>query len=169
MDEYEKDYNLMFSNSLKIILEEYGANVVMVRGGDYDLSSPNVSRRKRSDFNNRIKLIDDSGSDMFVSLHMNYLNDSKYYGAQTFFDDNNSANKTIASIMQKNFNQFFSFNKDIKKLDNTKYMYQRIKTKGVLIEFGFISNTTDRQNLKNEEYRERLADVIAKSIIEYFT
>ena len=54
-------------------------------------------------------------------------------------------------------------------LQAAQYMYKRLKTKGVLIEFGFISNSKDRNNLKSEEYRHELSEVISKSIIQYFT
>lgn len=168
-DEYEKDYNLDFAFSLKNVLEQNGATVLMTREGDYDLSSPNNTHRKKSDFDNRIKLIEESQADIYISLHMNYLNDSSYYGSQVFYDDNNSQNKSIALLLQKNLNTFFNFEKNAKQLSNDKYMFQRINTKGILIEYGFISSARDRKNLKNEDYRASLSQVISDSIIKYFT
>lgn len=167
--EYEKDYNLEFSLSLKSTLEEYGASVIMTRSGDYDLSSPKSYRRKRSDFDNRIKLINEDNPDMYISLHMNSLNDPKYYGSQAFYSNVNDDNEIIASILQNNFNDFFNFDKDYKKISNDKYMFSKIKPRGVLIEYGFITNWKDRKNLKKSEYRTQLSQVIAKSIVEYFT
>lgn len=39
---------------------------------------------EKSDFDNRIKLINNSGANMYLSIHLNYLTDSKYSGAQVF-------------------------------------------------------------------------------------
>lgn len=169
LDKYEKDYNLFFSKTLKEVLEKSGATVILTRGGDYDLSNPQSSHRKKSDFDNRIKLINDSQADLYISLHMNYLNDSSYYGAQTFYDDVNSQNKLLAKITQNNFNDYFNYNKKEAKLDKDKYMYKQIKAPGILIEYGFISSAKDRSNLNKENYRNELSLIITKSIVEYFT
>ncbi len=56
-DVYEKDINLDISLFLEEELAKLGASVILTREGDYDLSSPNASLRKRSDFDNRIKLM----------------------------------------------------------------------------------------------------------------
>ena len=41
-DIYEKNINLEISLELEKILKYYGANVIMLRVGDYDLASPNA-------------------------------------------------------------------------------------------------------------------------------
>lgn len=167
--EYEKDYNLEFSLSLKKKLEDLGASVILTRTKDYDLSSPDAERRKKSDFENRIKLINEDNPDLYISLHMNYLTSTKYYGSQVFYSDANVQNEKIAEIMQKNLNVFFKYEKDYKKIGEDKYMYKRLTPPGILIEYGFISSDKDRTNLKSEKYKDDLADVIGLSIVEYFT
>lgn len=168
-NKYEKDYNLDFANYLKKELETLGATVLLTRNADYDLSNPSSSKRKKSDFNNRIKLINDNNPDLYISLHMNYLENQNYYGSQVFYHPINSQNKTIAEVLQKNLNEFFKLNRDFKKIGNDKYMFNKIKTRGVLIEYGFISSYKDRKNLENKTYKENLSKTIAKGIIEYFT
>ena len=167
-NEYEKDYNLDFSKVLMHELENTGAIVILTREEDYDLSSKEV-KRKRSDFDNRIALIDDLESDIYISLHMNYLKETNYYGAQVFYSKVNQKNELIAEIIQEELNNFLTLNKDAKKIPNDKYMYNKIKTKGVLIEFGFISSSKDRNNIKNEDYKIELAQSIVNGIIKYLT
>lgn len=168
-DEYEKDYNLDFALVLGDVLQRKGATVILTREGDYDLSKPNTNHRKRSDFNNRIKLINDDKPDMYLSLHMNYLNDTKYFGGQAFYNDVNSKNELIAGYIQDELNQFYNFNKDYKKVGNDKYMYGKIDVPGILIEYGFMSSTKDRTNLKKSSYKIELSERIANGIIKYFT
>ena len=86
---YEKDINLNISLYLKEKLESYGATVYMTRDGDYDLSTPNAIYRKKSDFDNRINLINNSKADIYLSIHLNYLSDFKYYGPQVFYNGKN--------------------------------------------------------------------------------
>jgi len=168
-DIYEKDYNLSFAQSLKTTLEKYGATVLLTRNGDYDLSSPNATKRKRSDFDNRIIFIDENKADLYLSLHMNYLNSTKYYGSQVFYSDVNSQNEILANTLTKELNSFFKFDKSYKKIGNDKYMFNKINTTGVLIEYGFLSSSLDREKLNSEEYRNELSEVITKGLIEYFT
>ena len=166
-DEYEKDYNLEFASTLKEELENLGATVIMTRTGDYDLSNPKASHRKRSDFENRIKLINEDKPDLYISLHMNSLSSAKYYGSQVFFSKVNAQNEKLAEVLQKDLNDFFKLNRDTKKISDDKYMFKRIEVPGVLIEYGFISSSRDRANLKTSKYRKDLAKVICNSLIEY--
>ena len=78
---YEKNINLSISKFLELELVKNGASVILTRDGDYDLSYPNATYRKKSDFDNRIKLINESKGNMYLSIHLNYLSDSTYKGA----------------------------------------------------------------------------------------
>ena len=164
-DIYEKDINLKISLELKNQLEKKGASVYLTRSGDYDLSKPNAKRRKKSDFDNRILLINNSKSDLYISIHLNYFNDSKYKGAQVFYNNLLKENKEIAKIMQKNLNK----ERKIKLLDSKLYMYNKLTKPGILIECGFLSNYQDRKNLQNEKYIIELCKKITKAIIEFYT
>ena len=140
----------------------------MTRLGDYDLSTPNASRRKKSDFDNRIRLINNSNADLYLSIHLNVFSDSKYRGPQVFYSNVLESNKFVAKIMQKNLNNFTSTKRNEKIIFNT-YMFDKLNIPGVLIECGFLSNYFDRINLVNEEYQNNLSEVIINTIIEYFS
>ena len=161
---YEKDINLSVGKKLEKELIRNGASVIMTRDDDYDLSKPNASRRKKSDFDNRIKLINESNGNMYISLHTNYLNDPSYSGAQVFYYGDN--NKTLAENIQINLNNI-TYPREVKKMPNL-YMYRKLKIPGVLIELGFLSNSYERNMLITEEYQEELANMITKGIIEYY-
>jgi len=168
-DEYEKDYNLKFAESLKSILENMGATVILTRDGDYDLSEPDAPSRKRSDFNNRIKLIEETKPDLYLSLHMNSIKETKYYGSQVFYSEVNPKNKILAETIQDHLNTYFNFEKNTSKIGKAKYMFGKINTTGVLIEYGFMSSPKDRENLKSDNYRLELANIIGESLVDYFT
>ena len=162
-DVLEKDLNLEISRYLEKELIKQGSSVILIRENDYDLSSPNSKLRKRSDFNNRIELINNSNADLYLSIHINYLNNKAYSGAQVFYQEKN---KKFAEIIQKNLNTI-AYPRSIKKMPDI-YMYDKLKVKGVLIECGFISNTKEREKLKTKEYQELLTKTITNGIIEYY-
>ena len=162
---YEKDINLKISLYLEKALSKYGASVIMTRDGDYDLSTPNTNHRKKSDFDNRIKLINESKGDMYISIHLNYLSNSAYKGVQVFY---NNDNKNLAQVVQTHLNQELNGNREIKKIPTSTYMYNKLKIKGVLIECGFLSNTSERNLLQSDEYQEKVAVSIADAIVKYY-
>ena len=159
-DIYEKDINLDISLYLKTALEKYGAEIILTRDGDYDLSTPNASRRKKSDFDNRIKLINDINPDLVISIHQNYYKDSKYKGTQIFY----KGNKELSEFLQNNINK----ERISKPISNTLYMYNKINTEVLLIECGFLSNASDRNKLTDKKYQEQYATDLANYIKDYF-
>jgi len=161
-DIYEKDINLKITKILKKTLEKNNAEVILIRDGDYDLASPNASRRKKSDFDNRIKLINSSNADIYLSIHLNYFNNSIYKGAQVFYNTKFEENEVLADTIQNQLNK----ERKIKKLSPTLYMYNKLTIPGVLIECGFLSNPTDRKNLQNDNYLETLSISITNALIE---
>lgn len=162
---YEKNINLEISLKLKEVLEKSGAKVIMTRDGDYDLAYPNASYRKKSDFDNRIKLINESSADLYISIHLNYLTDTSYFGPQVFYDKDN---EKLANILQQELNKKIKSNRKIKKIPSKTYMYDKLNIPGVLIECGFLSNTVEREKLLNSEYQKNIAISIKNAIEKYF-
>ncbi len=161
----EDEINLQISLKLKKTLEKEGATVIMTRDDDYDLSRPNALYRKKSDFDNRIRLINNSDADIYLSIHLNFFRDGTYFGPQVFYTENN---KSLASKIQKELNKNLNTKRKEKKLDRTNYMYDKLNVKGILIECGFLSNSKDRNNLQKNEYQKELALIITKGLVEFF-
>lgn len=163
---YESDINLAISKALEIELSKTGATVILTRDDDYDLSNPNARWRKKSDFDNRINLINNSNANLYLSIHLNYLTNSAYYGPQVFYDKEENLN--LALTIQKILNTNLNTNREIKKIPNETYMYDKLTIPGVLIECGFLSNPEEKNKLTTEEYQQKLASLIKDAIIEYF-
>ena len=161
----EKDLNLAIGLELEKELSRNGASVILTREGDYDLSSPNAHRRKKSDFDNRIDLINKSKADVYLSIHINYLEDTSYYGGQIFYYG--EENKKLAEFLQSEFNTI-SYPRSIKPMPNI-YMYRRLKIPGVLVECGFISNKKEREKLITPAYQKEIAKSLTKGLVNYFT
>lgn len=160
-DYLEKDINLQISLYLEEELNNKGIKVLLTRYGDYDLSKPNARYRKKSDFDNRINLINNSHYDLYISIHLNYLNDSRYFGPQVFYDKNNY---DIAIKIQNKLNESLSTNRKVKNIPSSNYMYEKLTIPGVLIECGFMSNDIERKKLIDKKYQKKIAEIIADSL-----
>ena len=161
---YEKDINLNISLYLEEYLSNYGATVILTRDCDADLSY-GAEHRKKTDFDNRIKIINDKYTDMYLSIHLNYLTNTKYYGAQVFY---NKDNEVLANVIQEYINTNLDSDREIKEIPSSTYMYQRLEKPGVLIECGFLSNAAEREKLVTDEYQKKVAEVIADAIVKYY-
>lgn len=161
----EKDLNLSISLKLRDELIKSGFNVIMTRDGDYDLSSPNIKRRKKSDFDNRIELINNSNADLYLSIHINYLDQAKYYGAQTFYT---KGNKLLADVVQASFKTYLNSPLDSKEMSEDIYMYKKLNIPGILIECGFISNYKEKKLLVNADYQMKIVNSIIKGLNKYY-
>lgn len=166
-DIHEEDINLAITLKLKDKLECMGAQVLLTRNGDYDLSDKSASLRKRSDLGNRAKLINNSKADLYLSIHLNSSLNSSWNGAQVFYDDINKNNKDVAIVFQKYFNKYLNSTKEIKEINNL-YMYKNITKPGVLLEVGFLSNPYERKKLLTDEYQNSIVSVILDALIEIF-
>ena len=163
---YEKDLNLQISKKLKKVLENDGAIVYLTRYSDYDLSANNTKERKKSDLNNRAKIINKSKADIYISIHLNSIKSSTWSGAQVFYDDVNKNNKSLANIMQKNLKENLKTDRKVKEIKNM-LLNRKITIPGILIEVGFLSNPNERYLLQKNDYQYKVCDNIKKGIIEY--
>ena len=163
---YESDINLAISKALEIELSKAGATIILTRDDDYDLSNPNARWRKKSDFDNRLNLINNSKANLYLSIHLNYLTNSAYYGPQVFYDK--EENQNLALTIQETLNTNLNTDRDIKKIPNETYMYDKLTISGVLIECGFLSNSEEKDKLTTEEYQQKLASLIKDALIKYF-
>ena len=163
----ESDINLQISTKLMNELKKEGANVYLTRYGDYDLSVGNAWNRKRSDLSRRANIINKSNCDIYLSIHLNAEDSGLWHGAEVYYDTINPENKKIATIFQNQFNSNLNSKRQLKE-NNTKYLQRRVNRPGVLLEVGFLSNSSERNLLTNDTYQNKLVTVIKEGIYKYF-
>ena len=162
----EKDINLIMSKKIEKYLISKGATVYLTRESDKDLSKTTINR-KRNDLTNRAKLINNSNADMYISIHLNYISNSKWQGLQIFYNNKNKENEILANKLTTYLKEYTNNIRE-PKYENNYYMYKRINIPGILIELGFLSNPNDRYRLTRDNYQEELAKNIANSIEKYY-
>lgn len=162
----EKDMNLLLVKKLEALLISKGAYVYLTRDGDYDLAK-STTNRKRNDLYSRVKLINSSNCDLYISMHMNASPSKKWSGIQVFYSNVVRENKVVADVITENLRKNMKNIRDVKK-ENGYYMYSKLKVPGVLIEAGFISNANDNYKIRQENYQDILIKNIVNGIEEYF-
>ena len=162
----EKELNLVLVNKLEKELISRGATIYLTRYTDKDLSTTTVNR-KRNDLYNRAKYINELSPDMYISLHLNATTNSTWKGFQVFYNNKNNQNKLIAETITNHMKNNILNVREIKK-EESLYMYKHIKVPGVLIEAGFISNPNDNYLLRQDEYQNKLVNLIAEALELYF-
>lgn len=164
-DIYEKNITLNISLYLEKFLSQMGATVILTRDSDKDLSNGVKNHRKRADFDERIKIINQKSTNLYLSIHLNFLPDTKYYGPQVFY---NKENKNLAFFVQNHLNKKLNGSREIKKIPTSTYMYNKLNKKGILIECGFLSNKNEREKLVTEDYQKEIAQAIAEALSDYY-
>jgi N-acetylmuramoyl-L-alanine amidase len=168
----EKDINLSIATKLKDSLQKIGYEVVMTREEGTELHSNGGTIRERynEDLKRRCDLKKSSNCDMFISIHLNHFSESKYSGAQVWYSSYRDS-ATLAGIAQKNLRiDLEPSNKRVQK--PAKNLYKVLREydtmPSIIVECGFLSNYEEEQRLKSDQYQQKIADSISKSIGEFF-
>ncbi len=168
----EKDINLELSLKINSILHDKGIRTVMIREEDcmiYDDSATSQREKKVSDIHNRLKVVEDNGNCILLSIHQNYFTDSKYSGTQVFYSKNNSDSKLLAEEIQKNvvFRLQPDNTRQIKESGTNIYLLYHAMVPSVMVECGFMSNKAEAEKLKSEEYQTKMAQAIVEGLLNY--
>lgn len=169
----EKDVNLQITLKLRELLEASGCLVLLTREDDVSLYEEDGNKTIRQKYNenlkNRKKIIEESGADAFISIHLNAFTQKQYYGAQTFYPQGQEDSKLLSKFIQDELRRVTdkSNDREIKPRDDI-YLLKDNKIPSVLIECGFLSNEKEAKLLKDEKYQEKIAWSIYAGIQKYF-
>lgn len=168
----EKEINLSVSIKLDAVLREKGFQTVLTRDGDYmiyDSTATSQREKKVSDIHNRMKIVEENGDCILLSVHQNYFTESKYSGTQIFYSKNNPDSKLLAEKIQQSVVAALQPDntRQIKESGTDIYLLYHSQVPSVMAECGFMSNEAEAEKLKNEEYQQAMAEAIADGLIKY--
>lgn len=168
----EADINIEIALKLQKLLEASGATVILTRSDEnaiYSENAKSIREKKISDTKNRVKLANSSNADIFVSIHLNKINECQYCGWQTFYKNGNDNGKKLATAIQNNLN--LAIQKENERVPlkiNNVYIIKHIEIPTVIVECGFLSNEKEKKQLQEEEYQNKLTWGIYNGIMDYF-
>lgn len=168
----EAQINLEIALKLQKLLEQSGSTVILTRSDEneiYDAESDTIREKKVSDMKNRVKIGNESGADIFVSIHLNKIEEAKYYGWQTFYKGNSEESKKLAASIQNGLNQSIQKENNRKPAQlDTVYLMKHVEIPITIVECGFLSNPEEESLLQTDEYQDKLAWGIYNGIADYF-
>lgn len=168
----EAETNLKITLKVQQLLEQSGCTVILTRSDEnaiYSLDANTLKEKKISDIRNRVKIGNSSSADIFVSIHLNKIPQSQYYGWQCFYQSTSEESQKLAKSLQRNLNDAIQKeNKRVAmKIDNV-YIVKHVEIPLSIVECGFLSNPEEEKQLLEDEYQDRLAWGIYNGIVEYF-
>ena len=168
----EKDINLSIALSIGDMLSSCGYEVVYTRivdTGTEDNSNESISKRKVSDLNNRLKLMEENPDAIFVSVHLNKFTATSVNGAQVFYSPNNAKSRDLGVIIQKSIVTLLQKeNKRVaKQSPSSTFLLKKTTLPAVIVECGFLSNFKELQLLKDDDYQKQMAFAVFCGIEEF--
>ena len=171
----ESDLNLQIAQKLKIKLEESNMEVIMTREDANNIAPASeqqskIRQIKTSDLNNRVKIANESGAAILVSIHMNKFEDNKYRGWQTFYSKASEEGKKLAESIQSSIGEIVQIEnkRTALKIEGIKII-DKSTIPAVIVECGFLSNPEECKLLQDETYQTKLAEGIKIGIQNYFS
>jgi N-acetylmuramoyl-L-alanine amidase len=157
---HEADVNLEVAKKLKKELENRGAQVIMTRENDDGLGNTQQESLKE-----RRRLIQESGADMVISIHMNSFDDKNVSGPLVLFGPGSQRGKEFADTVQQSLNDALETDGTARSQDLV--VVQSIDEPSILVECGYITNPKEEKNLKKPEYQDKIVKAICNGVDDY--
>lgn len=168
----EQATNLAIVLKLQNLLEQSGATVILTRSdsnGVYELDKESIRAKKVSDIKNRVYIGNNNDADIYVSIHLNYFEQSKYSGWQTFYQSKSEKSRNLSQVIQVELNNNFDKKNNRKPMAiKDVYIMERIQVPAVIVECGFLSNKEEEILLSKESHQQKIAWGIYMGIQKYF-
>jgi N-acetylmuramoyl-L-alanine amidase len=176
----EKNVTLDVGERLEKILEGLKVRTVLTRRDDVYVSLP-----KRAEIANMVAAT--NSNVIFVSIHFNQSSVESVDGIETYYadkkipppadwtwigffdrpedEDLDRGANLAADIQSALVSRMMTTNRGIKS--RSLFVTRHTRMPAVLVEGGFLSNKLENQMLRNDAYRERIAEGIAAGIMNY--
>lgn len=157
MGSTEKEINLGVEKKLKALLESCGAEIIETRSDDTFIS-----------LKDRVELANNSGADIFVSVHCNYYDDdASMNGFQCFYGGGSVYGEALADSITAAVEDAGMCGAKHARSENYFVVCNTTMT-SVLMELGYMSNRTECLNLLEDGYQSGMSACIVKGIIDWY-
>lgn len=163
----EKDINLAVAEKLAALLKAQGAKVIFTRDAEEGHVAKKIISLKESSelLNKRKDMVFSEKASLFISLHVNSLNDSSARGSIVFYKNSHFLNKILAEKIQLRTNQIMGTDRAIKEAEFVVLTQDKVPS--VLVEVGFLTNSWDFNLLNSNDGQQKIANAIYSGIQDY--
>lgn len=161
----ESQINLAIVLKLRDVLALYGVDPILLREEDislHDSDAGTLREKKRSDLKNRVAAIEEVEGGTLLSIHQNTYPGSRYHGAHVFYAPTEGS-QALAEHFQNSIKVALQPDNEraVKRIPDTVYIMNHVTCPAVLIECGFLTNSEEEAQLRDEDYQRKLSAVIA--------
>jgi len=154
-DIIEKYITLDISEKMKPLLEEKGIEVIMTRVEDEYVA-----------LEERTQLANEAEGNLFFSLHCNYYEEgSSVAGLESYYYAEGNSKECAESIIETLKARGNISARNAKERDY--YVLKFTHMPAVLIELGYLSNPTERNQLVTDSYQQLMAEELTEAIWNY--
>ena len=161
----ESQINLAVSQRLSDLLRFAGQRTLLTRTEDVSIHTEGDTMRARkvSDIHHRVDIVNGTEDAVLLSIHQNSLPSSRVtHGAQVFWNAGEGA-EVLAGVVQDALNTAINAGNEKlpRKIPATIYLMKHVTAPAILVECGFLSNSTETARLQEPSYQLKLAAAIA--------
>ena len=150
----EKDLNLAVERRVAELLTAAGVRVERTRTADVYVTLAD-----------RAQLANDLGADLFVSIHTNAsASSAEFHGIETYYLAGRQDSRALAACLHRSVLSATGAHDNLLRTAGF-YVLRHTDMPAALVEMGYVTNEAELQNLKSDEYREKLAQGIADGIV----
>ena len=161
----ESQINLAVSRRLSDLLRFAGQRTLLTRTEDVSIHTEGNTMRARkvSDIHHRVDIVNGTEGAVLLSIHQNSLPSSRVtHGAQVFWNTKEGAEQ-LAGVVQDSLNTAINTGNEKlpRKIPATIYLMSHVTAPAILVECGFLSNSTETAKLQEPSHQLKLAAAIA--------
>lgn len=164
----EKNLVLDIALRLEALLKQAGAEPLLTRSDDDQFTDGTpITESKREELSHRAEIANQANAHVFLSVHANAFPESRWHGAQVFYQRGSEQGRRLAEAIQAELVRMLPPNKR-RALAGDFRVLRESKMPAVIVEVGFLSNPQEAAKLADPEYRQRMAEAIFSGLIRYY-
>ena len=157
----EDGLNLAVAVKLQRLCQNAGHTVIMTRKDNNALGST-----KDEDMQRRRSIIEASGADIVVSIHMNKFSDRSVSGPVVFYYEESSEGGKLAEFIQQKLNTQLEPPRPRSHKPESYFVLRAGSGPCVLVECGFLSNEREETLLQTDDYQQKCAQAVFAGILQ---
>ena len=157
----ESGINLNIVLKTEALMAFLGVRTELTRSDDRSIHSEGAStihEKKVSDLKNRVEFVNNTPDAMLISVHQNHFTDSRYSGAQVFYDGGDIS-RQWGEGTQEVLRQVLDPDngRAAKAIPDNVYLFSHISCPAILVECGFLSNGEEASLLLTDAYQRKIS------------
>ena len=164
----EKSIALRIAKRLKVLLEAEGAEVILTRTEDTEVSPKKAQATDVEELQARCDIANQNSADIFLSIHLDAFSGPEAHGTTGYYYEMGSADsRRLADCVKRGvLRRLGTLDRGTKPC--AFYVCRHTDMPAMLLETAFVSNPREEQMMNSEEGVENAAQGIAAGIAEYF-